>query len=108
MKVERGDWRRTGLFQISEAEEGRTYRVSFSEKHIGAPIQLRIASEAAESNGPWPIETLIGTESSDNGTWRRHDYQYTVPPDFSNIRFEIKVVAPGTVWIDDVRIEPVD
>jgi hypothetical protein len=33
-------------------------------------------------------------------------YTYTVPAHYSNIRFELNVMAPGTVWVDDVRIEP--
>ena len=43
---------------------------------------------------------------SGDDTWREFVYTYTVPAHYSNIRFELNVMAPGTVWVDDVRIEP--
>ena len=96
-----------GLFQVSHAEEGRSYRISFWLKNRGAKIRLRITSETAESRDPrTPIIEIIDAEKTGDHTWRQSVYAYTVPAHYANIRFEINIVAPGRVWIDDVRIEP--
>lgn len=101
-----GGWRSPGLFQVTEAQTGHSYRVSFWLKNHGSRIRLVIDSETADSREPRnPIREIIDAESTDD-TWREFVYTYTVPAHYSNIRFELNVMAPGTVWVDDVRIEP--
>lgn len=102
-----GGWRSPGLFQVSDAEEGRSYRLSFWLKNRAAKIRLLITSETHESREPRIlIIEIIDAERTGNQTWRQFVYTYTVPAHYANIRFEMNIVAPGTVWIDDVRIEP--
>jgi len=101
-----GGWRSPGLFQVSHSEEGRSYRISFWLKNRGTKIRLGITSEAGESREPrTPIIEIIDAEKSGDDAWRQFVYTYNVPTNYGNIRFEINFVAPGTVWIDDVRIE---
>lgn len=96
-----------GLFQLSDAEEGRSYRISFWLKNRGATIRLSITSELYESREPLtPIIEIIDAEKTADDTWRQFVYTYAVPAHYTNIRFEINFVAPGTLWIDDIRIEP--
>jgi hypothetical protein len=102
-----GGWRSPGLFQVPDAEEGRTYKVSLWLKNLGCSIRLHITSESVESREPrTPVTEIIGPDRTGEGEWRQFTYTYTVPSHYSNIRFEVNVVAPGTLWIDDVRIEP--
>ena len=101
-----GGWRSPGLFQVTEAQTGQAYRVSFWLRNRGSRIRLLIDSETADSREPRnPIREIIDAESTDD-TWREFVYTYTVPAHYSNIRFELNVVAPGTLWVDDVKIEP--
>jgi hypothetical protein len=102
-----GGWRSPGLFQVSDAEEGRSYRVSFWLKNSGAKVRLFITSETPESREPrTPITEIIDAKKTGEDTWGEFAYTYTVPAHYANIRFEINIVSPGTVRIDDVRIEP--
>ena len=102
-----GGWRSPGLFQVSDAEEGRSYRVSFWLKNRGGEIRLLITSSTSESREPrTPIKKIIAAEKTGDDSWHQFVYTYTVPAHYANIRFEINIVVPGTVWIDDVRIEP--
>lgn len=102
-----GGWHSPGLFQLTDAEEGGSYRVSFWLKNQGCHIRLVINSETAESLEPRnPIYRKIGPEQTGEGAWKQFVYDYTVPAHYANIRFELNLLAPGTVWIDDVRITP--
>jgi len=95
-----------GLFQTVDAETGRAYEVRFWLKSDGAEVGLLIDSETPESRDPRnPIQTRITAEGADRGAWREFTYSYTVPDHYRNIRFELHVRTPGTVWLDDVRIE---
>ena len=96
-----GGWLSPGLFQSSNAQEGRAYRISFWLKTRGAVIRFRICSEALNPS-PNPIMESISAESG----WRQFVYTYTVPVRHDTIRFEINIIAPGTAWIDNVRIDP--
>jgi len=100
-----GGWRSPGLFNSLNAEEGRTYDVSFWLKNLGSSIRLEISSELPESMVT-PISEIIGPDRTGEGEWRQFTYTYTVPSQYNNIRFDVNVVAPGTLWMDDVRIEP--
>ncbi len=99
-----------GLFQVSYAQEGRPYRISFWLKTQGAVMRLNITSDAPGhlwvTRTPAPIIELINAENMGGESWHQFIYKYTVPAHYSNIRFEINVVAPGTAWLDNVRFDP--
>jgi len=95
-----------GLFQTIDAETGQAYDVRFWLKSDGAEVGLLIDSETPESRDPRnPIRTLIAAEGADRSIWREFTFSYTVPDHYRNIRFELSMRTPGTVWLDDVRIE---
>jgi hypothetical protein len=100
-----GGWPSPGLFQSSHAQEGRAYRISFWLKTRGAVIRLSIRSEALNPS-PNPIIASIKAEETGDHGWRQFVYTYTVPARHDSIRFEINIIAPGTAWIDNVRIDP--
>jgi hypothetical protein len=100
-----GGWPGPGMFQSYHAQEGRAYRISFWLKTHGAVIQLRICSEALNPS-PNPIIASINAEETGDHDWSQFVYTYTVPARYDSIRFEINIIAPGTAWIDNVRIDP--
>ncbi len=75
---------------------------------IDGAQSLKLLVHRAGPGGGWrsPIREIIDAETTGDGIWREFIYTYTVPEHYSNIRFELNVLAPGTLWVDDVRIEP--
>lgn len=98
--------RTAGLFQVLPAESLRTYRVNFWLKNRGCTMRLLIRSEKA-SEAPPPNIEILGEAETGTNTWRQFEYTYTVPETYGNIRFELNILQPGTLWIDGVRIESV-
>lgn len=43
----------------------------------------------------------------EEGEWRQVEARYTVPERFERLRFQFNVLAPGRLWLDDVRVERV-
>jgi hypothetical protein len=101
-------WRGPGLFQVIDAVEGNTYSVRFWMKNEGCLVKLRIDSETPESRDPRrPINVRFEGAGLAEGVWEEFEYTYTVPKHYQNIRFDIDISGgSGTVWLDDVRIEP--
>lgn len=96
--------RSPGLFQVTDAEEGQTYEVSLWVRNEGSAIRLRITSEFPEDGTKAPIVDTIGPDRTAEDEWRRFSYPYTVPPPHRDIRVDLGIMDPGTLWIDDVRI----
>ena len=51
-------------------------------------------------------EVLAGAEVP-QGSWQRVEQRYTLAPQYEQLRFELSITSPGSLWIDDVRIEAV-
>jgi hypothetical protein len=104
----RGGWRSPGPFQVVDAEEGRSYDVRVRLRNPESSVRLHVTSESAESRDPrTPMTEIVAPGETGENEWRELTYRYTVPPHYRNVRFEVNAVAPGTFWIDDVRIEPI-
>ena len=54
------------------------------------------------------IRRVIGGGETDTVTWRQFRYVYTVPETDGSLRFDLRIMRPCTLWIDDVRIEQVE
>ena len=118
--VETDQWK-PFLFQVREADVGETYAVSFWLKNQGCKVLLEIGyegkyhmfggpSEAEKQDyatHPRIREVLDIAETGDN-EWRQFHYRYTVPETDGSIRFELKFLQTGTLWIDDVQIERIE
>jgi hypothetical protein len=100
-----GRVRTPGLFQVVPAQRASSYRVSFWSRTEGAPIRLVLRSERPEAASP-PMTFDLPPGDGDEHPWRRHEFVYVVPDGYENIRVEIRVSGPGTIWLDDLRIEP--
>lgn len=97
-------WRSPGLFQVMPAKSKRTYKATFWLKNQGSEVLVVIRSEKPKMAPPVQ-RRVLGDEETGTNTWRQFEYVYTVPEDYDNIRFELGIVKPGALWIDDVRIE---
>ena len=95
-----------GFFQVLPAKSESSYRVSFWLKSQGCSVSLMLNSEKPKEAPP-AIRRALNDEEIGAGTWRKFEYIYTVPESYENIRFELNIIQPGTLWIDDVRIEEV-
>ena len=98
-----GGWLSPGIAQQYPATSGASYRISFWIKSKGSNwvvIFGGVAPKTAQYES-------IDSSSITAGSWRHVEQEYTIPPEYENIRFELSIRSPGTVWIDDVRIEPV-
>jgi hypothetical protein len=114
-----GGWRTAGLFQVTPAKAKSSYKVSFWLKNQGCKIRVIIRNEGKDPIfGPSkvekedlakhpPIRKSLGEEETGANTWRQFEYIYAVPETDGSIRFELNILQPGTLWIDDVRIEEV-
>jgi len=98
--------RTTGLFQVVPARPLGSYRVGFSLKIRDARALIVIRSENASEATQGRVQAF-DEEHTGRDTWRRFEYVYSVPEGFENIRFELNVIRPGTVWLDDVGIEEI-
>jgi hypothetical protein len=109
------------LFQVREAEQGKTYAVKFWLKCQGCRVLFEIGNEGKyypfggqseaekQDYAAHPrIRQLLDEAEIGNNEWRQFQYRYTVPETDGSIRFELKFMRTGTLWIDDVRIERVE
>ena len=96
----RGGWHSPGFCQQYEATPGMTYTVGFWVKNDGAEFLAKIGG-VSPSEGQY--ETIVRS-SETIATWRHYEKEYTMPPEFDSIRFELNILRPGTFWIDEVTI----
>ena len=80
--------------------------MSFWLKNQGCKVSLLLNSEKPKE-APSANRRALSEEETGINTWRQFEYVYTVPETYNNIRFELDILKPGTLWIDDVRIEKV-
>ena len=101
-----GGWHSPGLCKQYPALPGETYRVSFWIKNEGCTFSARIGG-VSPFEGEY--ETIVRSRESTN-TWKQfeHDYQMPTGKKFNEIRFEMNVLHPGRLWMDDIRIEGPD
>lgn len=96
-----GGWRSPGLAQEIAVEPGATYDVSFWVRCDGSRWSAAWGGVDAKTGA------LERTDTSpcEEGDWRRVEARYTVPERYDRLRFELNVLSPGRLWIDDVRVE---
>jgi len=109
------------VFLSIEAIEGATYDVSFWLKNRDCRLLMELGNEgkyhmfggqSAEEQADYDahprIREFLGREETGHNEWRQFRYRYTVPETDGSLRFELKFLSTGTLWIDDVRIERVE
>jgi len=91
-----------GIAQERPAQAGGTYRVSFWIRSDGADLGAKVGGISAFAG---QYETVVEATGGTDG-WVFVERDYPMPAEYDRIRFELSVLSPGSVWIDDVRIEP--
>ena len=98
-----GGWRSPGLFQELPATPGATYVVGFAIKNEGCAWRASFGGVTAKTGR---YESVDGGEVAEE-EWVRVDRRLTLGEWHDRLRFQLCVLSPGRLWIDDVRIEPV-
>jgi hypothetical protein len=115
--VDDHSWNAPWFFRTGPAEPGATYAVSFWLKSTACVLEMVIRNEGEDplfglstaerkdyAAHP-PIRRVIGGGETDTDRWRQFRYVYKVPETDGSLRFELRIVRPCTLWIDDVQIE---
>lgn len=108
------------LFQTGAAVPGATYAVSFWLKSTACVVNVEIRNEGKDrlfglsdaekkdyAAHP-PVKRVIGGGDTDPERWRQFRYVYTTPETDGSLRFELRIMRPCTLWVDDVRVETVE
>jgi hypothetical protein len=119
-RVDDRGWQVPWLFRSRAAIPGATYAVSFWLKSTACVIQMEIRNEGDDpllglseaqkrdyAAHP-PIRRVIGGAETDTEKWRQFRYVYKVPETDGSLRFDLRIMRPCTMWIDDVRFEQVE
>lgn len=92
-----------GLTGEIKAKADSTYKVSFKVKNNGCKWVVNVSGVSAFNAG----DTKVVTDSLTVSDWQSYECLYTMPEKMENIRFELNVLSPGQLNLDDVRIETV-
>lgn len=98
-----GGWHSPGMFQTIPAKTGKSYKISFWLKNNGTEFNISIGSERPGALGRHDGKVFRSKDTIES--WQQVEYIYLVPAGFSNIRFELTILQPGKLWIDDVKIQ---
>jgi hypothetical protein len=98
-----GGWHSPGIFTEVDCENGKTYQVSFWLKKQGCTHMIRMDCwKGGTEDINHPKKWITNTDTIP--TWKKFDYEFTFNKDLNRFRFELNILTPGTLWIDDVRI----
>lgn len=93
-----------GIAQQYPAIPGESYLVSFWIKNEGCEYVVIAGGVSADTAQYSTIDSSEGTTDS----WKLVEQLVTIPQQYAEIRFELSVRSPGSLWIDDVKIEHVE
>ena len=97
-----GGWYSPGIAREYPAVAGETYQVSLWIKSEGSDYRVEIGGVHGWKN--LEEETVDSSEHAADG-WKHVEYEFTMPGESDKIRFELNALSPGSLWVDDVRIE---
>lgn len=100
---EKGGWLSPGISQEVKVKKSTNYKVTFWARNMGAEILIRI-------NGVSSLKKDVGLSlrtSEIKEDWFEYKFTYKLPETMEKLRIEINIVKPGTIWIDDIKIEEV-
>jgi len=93
-----------GIAQEIAADSGRAYAISFWIKSSGCAWDASFGGVTAKTGD---ARTIDGA-GVPRGVWSRVESVYVMPPGMERLRFTLDVLSPGRLWIDDVRVDPVE
>lgn len=95
-----GGWHSPGISKEYEATPGTIYTVGFWVKNNGAEFVARIGAVTAFKG---QYESIVRSRDTIT-TWKHYEHEYTMPPGFDRLRFELNILRPGTFWVDEVTV----
>lgn len=99
-----GGWHSPGFtnefFEIANKNGFENCKLSFWIKNNGAKFRI---SSGGVSPHKGSMKTLVESDSS-LPEWKYYEYQIEIPKGM-HLRMEFNILGPGTIWIDDVKIE---
>ena len=98
-----GGWRSPGIAQEIPVQNGRRYRVSFWLKNAGTEFSVRLGAVSGKGGED---KSVVGVPAGLED-WTFIEQEHTIPEPYERLRFQLSIYGPGTLWIDDVRVEPV-
>ena len=99
-----GGWHSPGITQEYPAIPGESYVISFWIKNEGCEYVVRVGSVDAKTG---QYETVDSSKET-TGSWKLIEHAFTIPQQYEIIRFELSILSPGSLWIDDVKIEHIN
>jgi len=79
------------------------YKISFWIRNNGATYCINAGGVSAFGGN---MSTLV-TSNEQSDDWKQLEYEVEIPKDY-HLRMELNILQPGTLWIDDIRIERID
>jgi hypothetical protein len=98
-----GGWLSPGIAQEFPAEPGSRYSISFWIKNKGSHFTVSAGAVGPKTG---EFKPLLRTEK-DYEKWKQFEYIITIPEGYESLRFEVSITKPGTLWIDQVRMEKI-
>lgn len=95
-----GGWHSPGFCNEFPAEPGQKFMIGFWVKNKETHFLIRIGGIGL-SFGQY--EPIVNTDETID-TWRKFEYNYTIPEKMSAIRMEVNILKPGIFWIDGISI----
>lgn len=92
-----------GIAQEVKAESGAEYLISVWVKNKESKVSINISGVDEFNKLQGPI--IENTDTSEQ--WQEHKIQYTMPKNMKTLRIEITVLKPGTVYLDNIKINKV-
>ncbi len=97
-------WHSPGIAQEYPAIPGESYLISFWIKNEGCEYVVTAGGVAAKTSQYETVDSSKETTDS----WKLVEHPITIPQQYENIRFELSIRSPGSLWIDDVKIEHIN
>jgi hypothetical protein len=99
-----GGWHSPGIFQEMDVDTGSVYKVSCWIRNQGCSYKLRLDGfKQGCTTAPAEQKWIDFNENIDE--WKNFEYTFTFSEGRDRFRFELNILSPGTLWIDDIRIE---
>lgn len=98
-----GGWHSPGFTREIDAIPGANYRVTFWIKNAGSEYRFIVGGVSAKT-GEYGVD-MRSSESIDE--WRKIEYDFKMPDSYKRLKFELNILKPGTIWIDDLKVEEI-
>jgi hypothetical protein len=99
-----GGWHSPGIFNEIDVETGKTYLVTFWVKNTGCKYMIRMdcfKKGTEDANNPKKWITYSDTISH----WQKFEDSFVFDNELNRFRFELNILSPGKLWLDDVKVE---